>query len=213
MKESQEHIYYLVAPNPASAAASPHLEAFRKKGVEVLLLTEEVDNWVVSNLREFNGKRLQSVALGTTDLGPLEDEAEAAAKEQASTEFAGLVAQLKAILSGKAWDVRLTSRLTSSPACIVANEQEVDPVQRLRGSGLPSQPVLEINPWHPLVQRLNHETIDPRLAEWAHILYGQAVLTLGARIEDPATFVGQLNDLLLSQSDQADGATESDHGQ
>src|SRR3954452_4819318 len=124
MKEDQRDIYYLLAPTLAAAAASPHLEAFRDKGVEVLLLGEDVDNWVISNLREFEGRRLQSVAQGTADLGPLEDQAGAKAKEQASTVLSGLVGQLKAVLAGQAWDVRVSSRLTTSPACIVANEPE-----------------------------------------------------------------------------------------
>jgi molecular chaperone HtpG len=199
MKEGQKFIYYLVAPTLPAAAASPHLETFRKKGVEVLLLGEEVDNFVVSSLREFEGKRLQAITLGSADLGPLQDEAETQAKEQADTEFADLTDKLKAVLGGKAWDVKVSSRLTTSPACIVANEPEIDiNLGRLRGSGLPSQPVLEINPQHPLVQRLNHEPADPRLAEWAHVLFNQAVLTLGARIEDPAAFVTRLNDLLVT---------------
>jgi molecular chaperone HtpG len=200
MKEGQEKIYYLLAPSLAAATSSPHLETFSKKGIEVLLLAEDIDNWLVSSLRDFEGKRLQSVAQGTADLGPLEDEAEAEAKEQASAEFADLVAKLKAILAGQAYDVRVTSRLTTSPACIVANEQDIDlnPARRLSGNGLPSQPVLEINPQHPLLRRLNREPADPNLAEWAHLLYDQAVLTLGARIEEPATFVANLNDLLVT---------------
>jgi molecular chaperone HtpG len=200
MKEGQEHIYYLLAPTLAAAKNSPHLEAFRAKGVEVLLLTDAVDNWVVTSLREFGGKHLQSVAQGATDLGALEDEAEKAAHEQASTDFAGLLAKLKEILDGQAWDVRVTSRLTTSPSCIVANEpaSEISLVQRLRGSGLPNQPVLEINPKHPLVERLNRNLDDPRLADWAWVLFDQAVLTLGARIDDPAAFVTRLNDLLTA---------------
>jgi molecular chaperone HtpG len=204
MKEGQQHIYYLLAPGLAAAKASPHLEAFRKKGIEVLLLGEGdgIDNWVVASLRDFDGKRLQSVAQGSGDLSELEDEAETKAKEQATTEFAGLVAQLKAVLDGRAYDVRVSSRLTTSPACIVANEPEIDInlARRLRGSGLPSQPVLEINPQHPLLRRLNREPADPHLAQWAHVLFDQAVLTLGARIEEPAAFVGRLNDLLVSLS-------------
>jgi molecular chaperone HtpG len=215
MKEGQRDIYYLLAPSLAAAAASPHLEAFKKKGVEVLLLGEDVDNWMISSLREFDGKRLQSVAQGTADLGPLEDQAEAAAKEQASTVLSGLVSQLKAVLAGQAYDVRVTSRLTTSPACIVANEPENENslAHRLRGSGLPIQPVLEINPHHPLVQRLNREPADPKLAEWAHVLYNQAVLTLGARIEDSAVFVNRLNDLLVTLAEQTDGAQEADEPQ
>ena len=214
MKEGQQHIYYLLAPGLAAAQASPHLEAFRKKGIEVLLLGEGegIDNWVVASLRDFDGKRLQSVAQGSGDLSELEDEDEARAKEQASVELAGLVGRLKAALDGRAWDVRVSSRLTTSPACIVANEADIDInlARRLRGSGLPSQPVLEINPQHPLVRRLNHDPADPRLAEWAHVLFDQAVLTLGARIEEPAAFVSRLNDLLVTLTGAAEPAAEPD---
>jgi molecular chaperone HtpG len=202
MKESQQHIYYLLSPGLAAAKASPHLEAFRQKGIEVLLLGdgEGIDNWLVASLRDFEGKRLQSVAQGSGDLSELEDEAETKAKEQASTELAGLVGRLKTALDGRAWDVRVSSRLTTSPACIVANEADIDInlARRLRGSGLPSQPVLEINPQHPLVRQLNQDPADPHLAEWAHILFDQATLTLGARIEEPAAFVARLNDLLVT---------------
>jgi molecular chaperone HtpG len=212
MKEGQKYIYYLVAPSLPAAAASPHLEAFRKKGVEVLLLGEEVDNFVVSSLREFDGKRLQSVTVGNADLGPLQDAKETQAKEQADTDFADLIGKLKAVLAGKAWDVKVSSRLTTSPACIVSNEPEIDiNLGRLRGSGLPSQPVLEVNPDHPLVRRLNREPTDPRLAEWAHVLFDQAVLTLGARIEDPAAFVTKLNDLLVRLTG-AEGASADENG-
>ena len=200
MKEGQEKIYYLVAPTLAAAGASPHLEAFRQKGIEVLLLTDAVDNWVVTSLPEFDGRRLQSVTQGSPDFGALQDEAELQAAEQAAASCAGLIGRLKAALDGKAWDVRVTSRLTTSPACIVANEPdtELSLAHRIRGSGLPSQPVLEINPGHPLVSRLSRDPDDPHLADWAHVLYGQAVLTLGARIDDPAAFVGQLNELLVT---------------
>ncbi len=196
MKEGQDRIYYLLAPGPA-AAGSPHLEAFRAKGVEVLLLNEAVDSWVVASLHEFDGKRLQSVAQGAADLGALADEAEKAATKQAGTEFAALTGRLKDLLAGQAVDVRVTSRLTTSPACIVANEPDIELnlMRRMRNSGLPSQPVLEINPRHPLVKRLNRRLDDPRLGDWAHILFSQAVLTLGARIEDPAAFVTRMNDL------------------
>jgi molecular chaperone HtpG len=212
MKEGQEKIYYLLAPTLAAAASSPHLETFRAKGVEVLLLADAVDNWVVTSLREFEGKQLQSVAQGPGDLGALEDEAEKAAHDQASTEFAGLLARLKEVLDGQAWDVRVTSRLTTSPACIVANEptSDINLVQRLRGSGLPSQPILEINPKHPLVERLNRRQDDPRLADWASVLFNQAVLTSGARIDDPAAFVTRLNDLLTSLTAQEEREGVSD---
>jgi len=199
MKEGQSIIYYLLAPGPA-AASSPHLEAFLAKGVEVLLLTEAVDSWVVSELREFGGHRLQSVAQGAADLSDLSDADEKAAAEQAGTEFAALTARLAELLGDQVYDVRVTSRLTTSPACIVANEPDIEMnlMRRMRGSGLPSQPVLEINPAHPLVARLNHRLDDPELDDWAHVLFSQAVLTLGARIEDPAAFVSRMNGLLAA---------------
>ena len=200
MKEGQEDIYYLLAPSLAAAKSSPHLEAFRTKGVEVLLLGEGVDNWVVSSLREFDGKKLQSVAQGAGDLGALADEEEKQAKEQADAEYADLLGKLKAYLAGQAWDVRLSTRLTTSPACIVSNEPEIDVnlMQRLRGTGLPRQAVLELNPKHPLIQRLNRGQDGKHIGEWAQVLFNQAVLTLGARIEDPTTFVQRLNSLLTA---------------
>jgi molecular chaperone HtpG len=185
MKDGQDKIYYLLAPTLAAARSSPHLEAVRAKGVEVLLLADVVDNWLVTTLREFEGKQLQSVAQGTADLGGLEDEAEKAAQDQASTEFAGLAAKLKEHLDGQAWEVRVTSRLTTSPACIVANETTSD-----------------INLVQRLVERLNRHQDDPRLADWASVLFNQAVLTLGARIDDPAAFVTRLNDLLTTLTDE-----------
>ena len=192
MKDGQEKVYYLLAPTLAAASSSPHLEAYRRKGIEVLLLGDPVDNWVVTSLHDFDDHKLQSVAQGTPDFGTLEDEAEQQAAADAATSHADLLAKLKAILEGQAWDVRVTSRLTTSPACIVANEPDTDfsLAQRLRGSGLPGQPVLEINPQHPLVARMQANLDDPQLAEWAHVLWNQAVLTLGARIDDPAAFVG-----------------------
>jgi molecular chaperone HtpG len=210
MKDGQDKIYYLLAPTLAAARSSPHLEAFRAKDVEVLLLADVVDNWLVTTLREFEGKQLQSVAQGESDLGGLTGEAEKAAQDQASTEFAGLAAKLKELLDGQAWDVRVTSRLTTSPACIVANEptSDINLMQRLRGSGLPSQPVLEVNPKHPLVERLNRNQDDPRLADWASVLFNQAVLTSGARIDDPAAFVTRLNDLLTALTEAEEQAAE-----
>jgi molecular chaperone HtpG len=204
MKEGQEHIYYLLAPSLAAAKSSPHLEAFRAKGVEVLLLGDAVDNWVVSSLRDFDGKKLQSVAQGAGDLWALQDEEEKQAKEEADAEFAALLGKLKAHLAGQVWDVRLSTRLTTSPACIVGNEPENDLnlMNRLRGSGLPRQAVLELNQKHPLIRRLNARQDDNRVGDWAHVLFNQAVLTLGARIEDPTAFVGRLNDLLTALTDE-----------
>jgi molecular chaperone HtpG len=212
MKEGQEAIYYLLAPTLAAARTSPYLEAFSAKGVEVLLLGETIDNWVVTNLREFDGKPLQSVAQGATDLGALQDEATKEATAKAGAEFAVLTGKLKQALGAKVRDVRVTSRLTTSPACIVADEPDFDfnPVRRLQGSGLPSQPVLEINPRHPLVERLNQNPDDPRLADWANVLYNQAILTLGARIDEPADFVTRLNELLLTLTAAQEPANPAD---
>jgi molecular chaperone HtpG len=211
MKEGQEKIFYLLAPALAAATSSPHLEVFRKKGVEVLLLGHPVDNWVVSSLHEFEGKSFQSVAQGVPDFGALEDEAEKEAQQKAATELAPLLGRLKEALAGKAWDVRVTSRLTTSPACIVANEPDIDInlAHRLRGSGLPKQAVLEVNPGHPLVAGLAEERDEGRFSDWAHVLYNEAVLTLGARVEDPAEFVGRLNALLASLKGTAPEAATS----
>ncbi|HEY1920197.1 MAG TPA: molecular chaperone HtpG [Streptosporangiaceae bacterium] len=200
MKDGQQDIYYLIAPTLTAARTSPHLEFFRAKGVEVLLLTQPIDNWVVTGLREFDGKKLQSVAQGGTDLSGLENEADKQAQEAEATEAAALLERLKAALGDQVSQVRVSSRLTTSPACIVADEPDLDVfmARRMRGSGLPSQPVLEINPRHPLVERLNQEDDEARFTDWAHVLYSEAVLTLGAAIEDPAAFVNRLNDLLTT---------------
>jgi molecular chaperone HtpG len=206
MKDGQEVIYYLLAPSLGTAKASPHLEAFRAKGVEVLLLGEGVDNWVVSSLREFDGKKFQSVAQGAGDLGALADEEEKQEKEREDAEFAALLGKLKAHLAGQAWDVRLSTRLTTSPACIVSNEPEIDInlMQRLRGAGMPRQAVLELNPKHPLIRRLNRREDDDLVANWAQVLFNQAALTFGARIDDPTAFVGRLTDLLTALTDDED---------
>jgi len=205
MKEGQEKIYYLLTPTMAAATTSPHLEAFMDKGIEVLLLGEVMDNWVVTNLHHFEGKELQSVAQGIPDFGGVEDEADRKAKEQAATEFADLLGRLKQVLGDKTWGVRLSSRLTSSPACLVANEPETDVnlARRMSSAGLPSQPVLEINPGHQLVQMLKSDLDNPQFADWVNVLYNEAVLTLGARIEDPAVFVRQLNALLVALDSRA----------
>jgi molecular chaperone HtpG len=204
MKEGQDNIYYLLAPTPELASSSPHLEIFRKKGIEVLLLSEEIDNWVASSLPEFDGKRLRSVA--QADLSGMDDDADTEARDKANADFAALAGKLKEVLAGKAWDVRVSSRLTESPACIVAGGQDMGINLGFRpdASALPSQPVLEINPSHRLVERLNANPDDPHFADWAHVLYNQAVLTLGARIEDPAAFVTQLNELLVALATPGD---------
>ena len=204
MKEGQDKIYYVTADNYSAAKNSPHLEIFRKKGVEVILMTDRVDEWMLSFLLDFEGKELVSVAKGGLDLGALEDEAEK--KEHAETEagYKELVESMKGALGDKAKDVRVTFRLTDSPACLVADENELSGnlLRMLKAAGQEapeSKPILEINPNHPLVTRLKYEDASgARFADWAHILFDQAALAEGGSLPDPASFVKRLNEMLLA---------------
>jgi molecular chaperone HtpG len=203
MKEGQDKIYYVTADSWTAAKNSPHLEIFRKKGVEVLLLTDRVDEWMLSFLTEFDGKTLVSVAKGDLDLGKLEDEAEKKQKEETETDFKELVSKMKTALADKAKDVRVTFRLTDSPACLVADEHELSGnlLRMLKASGQSApdtKPVLEINPHHPLVQRLKYE--ETKFDDWSSILFDQAMLAEGGQLADPAGFVKKLNDMLLGMS-------------
>ncbi len=203
MKEGQDKIYYVTADSYTAAKNSPHLEIFRKKGVEVLLLTDRVDEWMLSFLTEFDGKQLVSVAKGDLDLGKLEDEAEKKQKEETATEYKDLVEKMKTSLAEKAADVRITFRLTDSPACLVAGEHELSGnlLRMLKAAGQKapdSKPILEINPNHPLVQRLKYE--EAKFDDWTSILFDQAMLAEGGQLQDPAGFVKKLNDMLLGMS-------------
>lgn len=201
MKEGQEKIYFITADNLKAARSSPHLEVFRKKGIEVLLLADRVDEWLVSHLTEFEGKSLQSVAKGGLDLGSLEDEAEKEAHQKESTEHQDLIDKMKKALADKVKDVRVTLRLTESPACLIADTYDMSGnLERLlKQAGqkvTPTKPILEINPHHPMVQRLKTE--EAHFEDWSHILFDQALLAEGGHPEDPAVFVKRLNELLLS---------------
>ncbi len=203
MKEGQEKIYYVTADNLKAARNSPHLEVFRKKGIEVLLLSDRVDEWLVSNLTEFCGKQLQSVAKGGLDLGSLADEAEKEAQEKETDAFQELIDKLKQSLSDQVKDVRVTYRLTESPACLVADTYDMggNLERLLKSAGQKVQhakPILEINPQHPMVQRLKTEAEN--FDDWSHILFDQALLVEGGQLEDPAAFVKRLNALLLLKS-------------
>ncbi len=203
MKPGQDRIWYVTAESFGAARSSPHLEVFRRKGVEVLLLGERVDEWLVASLTEFQGKPLASVARGGLDLGELADEEEKKAAEAQRREFGALAARLKAALGERVKDVRVTQRLTDSPACLVTDERDMSAnlarILRAAGQKAPaSQPILEINPSHPIVARLNHETA--RFEDWAALLYEQALLAEGAALEDPAAFVKRMNALLLELS-------------
>ncbi|MBR7779262.1 molecular chaperone HtpG [Undibacterium rugosum] len=200
-KEGQDKIYYVTADSYATAKNSPHLEIFRKKGVEVLLLTDRVDEWMLSFLSEFEGKELASVAKGGLDLGKLEDEAEKKQHEETETQFKELVEKMKAALADKAKDVRVTFRLTDSPACLVADEHDLSGnlarMLKAAGQAAPeSKPILEINPDHPLVQKLKYE--EAKFADWSHILFDQALLAEGGNLSDPSGFVKRLNEMLLN---------------
>ncbi len=200
-KEGQDKIYFVTADSYIAAKNSPHLEIFRKKGVEVLLLTDRVDEWMLSFLTEFEGKELTSVAKGDLDLGKLEDEAEKKQHVETETEFKDLVEKMKTALADKAKDVRVTFRLTDSPACLVADDNELSGnlmrMLKAAGQSAPeSKPILEINPDHPLVQKLKYE--EAKFADWSHILFDQAMLAEGGSLVDPASFVKRLNDMLLN---------------
>ncbi|MDP1929008.1 MAG: molecular chaperone HtpG, partial [Thiobacillus sp.] len=201
MKEGQSAIYYITADSFAAAQHSPHLEIFRKKGIEVLLLSDRVDEWLSGNLSEFDGKPLKSVAKGGLDLGELEDEAEKTAQKEAEDAMKPLVERVKTALGERVKEVRVTHRLTDSPACLVTGEADMSAnLERLlkaAGQAAPTvKPTLEINPSHALVTRLNSETDDARFADWANLLFEQALLAEGGQLEDPASFVRRLNGLL-----------------
>ena len=203
MKEGQEKIYYVTAETFTAAKNSPHLEIFRKKGIEVLLLSERVDEWVTGNLTEFDGKQLQSVAKGGLDLGKLEDSADKEETEKAADEYKELLEKIKTTLGEKVKDVRVTHRLTDSPSCLVADEHDLGGnlarILKAAGQSAPeSKPSLEVNPKHPAVQRLKYE--ESRFDDWANLLLEQATLAEGGSLDDPAGFVKRINDLMLALS-------------
>jgi molecular chaperone HtpG len=201
MKPGQTAIYYVTSDSADSARNSPHLEIFRKKGVEVLLLTDRVDEWMLSFLTEFEGKPLVSVAKGDLALDALDDAQEKEDKRKAEDEYKDLLGRIKEALGERVSDVRVTLRLTESPACIVVDKDAMSAhLQRLlRASGQQAPrtaPILELNPQHPLVRRLQEAPAD--LAEWAHLLLDQAILAEGGQLDDPAQFVKRVNSLLLA---------------
>ena len=204
MKEGQDKIYYVTADSFAAAKNSPHLEIFRKKGIEVILFSDRSDEWLVSNLDEFDGKHLQSVAKGDLDLGDLDAEEDKTAQEEITKDFESVLKQIKDVLADKVSDVRLSHRLTESPACLVADvygmslnmERIMKDAGQMMGMGMGSKPVFEINPTHPLVVRMKSEQDDTRFSDLTHILFDQAILSEGGHLDDPAAFVHKLNGLL-----------------
>jgi len=201
MKEGQDKVYYITADSFAAAQHSPHLEIFRKKGIEVLLLSDRVDEWMLSSLTEFEGKKLQSVAKGDLDLGALEDEAEKEQQKKVEDEFKSLIERIQSSLGDSVKEVRVTHRLTDSPACLVSGENDLsgnlERMLKAAGQKTPeSKPVLEINPQHAIVLRLNKEADEGRFTDWSHLLFDQALLAEGGQLEDPASFVRRMNSLL-----------------
>jgi molecular chaperone HtpG len=199
MKEGQEAIYYITAETQAAAKSSPQLEIFRKKGIEVLLMSDRVDEWALSFLHEFDGTPLQSVAKGAVDLGKLQDEEEKKAAEQAQTEFKPVLERLKEVLKDKADDVRATTRLVDSPACLVVQDggmsMQLARMLKAAGQSVPGvKPILEVNASHPLVRKL--ESADSSFDDYAHILFDQALLAEGGLPDDPAAYVKRVNTLL-----------------
>jgi molecular chaperone HtpG len=202
MKEGQDKIYYITGETFAAAKHSPHLEVFRKQGIEVLLLSDRIDEWLVGNLPEVDGKALQSVAKGALDLGKLEDKDSVEEIKKAEEQYQGLLERMKQVLGDKVKEVRISHRLTQSPACLVVEEHDMGTSLRnlLKAAGhdIPKVvPIIEINPAHSLVARLNDEPDAQRFEDWVTILFDQALLAEGGQLEDPAGFVRRLNELLL----------------
>jgi len=203
MKEGQKKIYFVTADSFSAAKNSPHLEIFRKKGIEVLLLSDQIDEWLGSHLNEFEGKPLQSVTKGDLDLGDLEDEDEKKEAENASDTLKSVLEGIKTTLGDKVKDVRITHRLTTSPACLVADEQAMDAsLERLlksAGQMVPGTlPIMEINPQHPIVNALKEEADETRFNDWVFMLFDQALLSEGGQLEDPAAFVQRMNEMFVS---------------
>ena len=201
MQEGQDKIYYIAADSHSAARNSPHLEIFRKKGIEVLLLSDRVDEWLTAHMMEYEGKKLQSVAKGELDLGDDEESEKELEKKAKGAEK--LLKRMKTALEDKVEEVRVTNRLTDSPACIVLNEHDMAMhMQRIlkeAGHAMPSsKPILEINPDHPIVKKLDAEKSKKKFDDWSDILFDQAILAEGGQLEDPASFVNKLNKMLVS---------------
>ncbi len=203
MQEKQEKIYYITADTHAAANHSPHLEVFKKKDVEVLLLTDRVDEWLVTHLNDYKGKHIQSVAKGQLDLGELDDKESKEELEKAAEEHKGLLERIQKVLGDGVKEVRVSNRLTESPACLVVGDYDMSAnlqrvLEQLGQNAPKSQPIMEINPEHPLLQRMEQESDDGVFADLSHILFDQALLAEGGQLDDPAGFVHRLNKLMLS---------------
>jgi molecular chaperone HtpG len=202
MKEDQEAIYYITADNFNAARNSPHLEIFRKKGIEVLLMYDRVDEWLMGSLTDFEDKKFVSVAKGELDLDKLSDKDEKEEQKKVEEQAKDIVKTIKSSLEDKVEDVRVSHRLTASPACIVLNEHEMalymQHLLKQAGQSMPNtKPVLEINPAHPMLEKMKDETDMDKVKEWSMLLFEQAILAEGGQLENPAGFVSRLNKIML----------------
>lgn len=205
MQEGQDKIYYVVASSFNTAKNSPHLEVFRKKGIEVVLLSDRVDEWLMGHLNEFDGKSFQDVGKGELDLGTLDSEEDKKAQEKVEEEFKDFLTRFKSVVETDVEDVRVTHRLTGSPACLVVGEADMGAQMRRlleqAGQTVPeSKPTLEINPEHPLIQKMDKESDEDRFSDLAKVVFDQASLAEGGTLEDPAAYVQRLNKLLMELS-------------
>jgi len=205
MKDGQEKIYYLVGESTKAVRNSPHLEIFQKKGIEVILMHDRIDEWLMSHLHEFDDKQFQDITRGELDLGKLEDKKEKQQQEKTEKKFKDLVARIKENLGDRVKDVRVTHRLTDSPACLAISEHDMGlqmrKIMEASGQAVPeTKPIFEINPKHPLLIRLDTEADEERFADFVAILFGQACLTEGGQLDDPGDFSARLNKLLLDLS-------------
>lgn len=205
MKEGQDKIFYVTADSWQTARNSPHLEVFKKKGIEVVLMYDRIDEWLMSHISEYDGKQFQDVARANLDLSGMEDEEEKKAHEQEEKDFKDLIERVSKVVGEDAQEVRISHRLTDSPACLVFSEEEMGLQMRkileAAGQKVPeAQRIFELNPTHPLVQKLNGESDEDRFADLTRVLYDQAALAEGGQLDDPAEYVHRLNKLLLELS-------------
>ena len=202
MKEGQEKIYYLVAESLKAARNSPLLEIFKKKEIEVILMHDRIDEWLMGHLQEFDGKQFQDIARGELDLGKLKDEADGEQQDKSEKEYEPLVTRIKEILGDRVKDVRVTHRLTESPSCLAIDDHDMGAqmrkIMQASGQEIPeTKPIFEINPEHPLLSKLNQESDEERFSDLVTILFGQASLAEGGQLEDPGEFSSKINKLLL----------------